>query len=119
MDKNILSAIIGLDETEALVVIEPFHYPGNRNRSGRIRARRCGRGESPNPRDGGARSAAPEVSTSRTLVTWAPLTPLLTLTFNFAPGALTHIPPLEVHRYVRTRRRIHCLTQRSRNLYRP
>ncbi len=37
MDKNILSAIIGLDETETLVVIEPFHYPGNRNRSGRIR----------------------------------------------------------------------------------
>ena len=37
MDKNILAAIIGLDETKALVVIEPFHYPGNRNRSGRIR----------------------------------------------------------------------------------
>ena len=37
MDKNILAAIIGLDETEALVIIEPFHNPGNRNRRGRIR----------------------------------------------------------------------------------
>ncbi len=37
MDKNILAAIIGLDETEALVIIEPFHDPGERDRRGGIR----------------------------------------------------------------------------------
>ena len=36
MDKNILAAIIGLDKSEAFVVIEPFHRPGDRNRGRRI-----------------------------------------------------------------------------------
>src|SRR5450631_1307118 len=36
MDKNILAAVVGLDKSKALVIIEPFHHPGNRNRRGRI-----------------------------------------------------------------------------------
>src|ERR1700731_946235 len=36
MDKNVLAAIIGLDEAEALVVIEPFDRPCDRNRGRRI-----------------------------------------------------------------------------------
>jgi len=43
------------------------------------------------------------------------LTPLLTLTSTSRRGTDSY-PLLEVHRYVRTRRRIHCLTRRSRTL---
>lgn len=45
MDKNVLAAVIRLDEAEAFVVIEPFDNPRDRNRGRRIRcaALRAGR----------------------------------------------------------------------------
>jgi hypothetical protein len=36
MDKNILAAVVRLDKSETLVIIEPLHNPGNRNCRGRI-----------------------------------------------------------------------------------
>jgi hypothetical protein len=29
MDENVLAAIVGLDEAEALLTVEPFHYAGS------------------------------------------------------------------------------------------